>query len=143
MTFSSNFSMSPSFGLGNFRFNSMILSLTFGSKTVLALYSISVQNSFSESTSNLLDLKVMKIDADKDRKIVPKIKMAKNLIVFIWRCRTSSNFRTCSKFNEMCEIIWNKIRSENDLASLWSVIDQFQVWWFYDFWGYFVLKMSM
>ena len=75
--------MSPSFDLGNFRFNSMILSLTFGSKTVLALYSISVQNSFSESTSNLFDLKVMKIDADKDRKIVPKIKMAKNLIVFI------------------------------------------------------------
>ena len=121
MTFSSIFSMSPSFGLGNFRFNSMILSLTFGSKTVLALYSISVQNSFSESTSNLLDLKlkVMKIDADKDRKIVPKIKMAKNFIVFIWRCRTSSNFRNCSKFNEMCEIIWNEIRNENDLASFW------------------------
>ena len=126
MTFSSIFSMSPSFGLGNFRFNSMILSLTFGSKMVLALYSISVQNSFSESTSNLLDLKVMKIDADKDRKIVPKIKMAKNLIVFIWRCRTSSNSRKCSKFNEMCEIIWKKIRNEDDL-------DDFEVVLFLEF----------
>ena len=83
MIFSSIFSMSLSFGLGNFRFNSMILSLTCGSKTVLAFNSISVQNSFSESTSNLLDLKAMKIDADKDRKIVPKIKMAKNLIFLL------------------------------------------------------------
>ena len=130
MIFSSIFSTSPSFGLGNFRFNSMILSLTFGSKTVLAFNSISIQNSFSELTSNLLDcqldLKAMKIDADKDRKIVPKIKMAKIFIVFIWRCRTSSNFRTCSEFNEMCEIIWNEIRNENDLACFaWMILRLF------------------